>query len=264
MKVLKACLPTWLKKPFKQFRNSIKYAGTDRYCPVCNKSSSQFLPTGFIRRENAICPHCNSLERHRLVYLFMKNKTNLFEAKLNCMLHVAPEPCLEPLFRKLLGNKYVTADLLNPRAMVKMDITDIQYPDETFDVIYCSHVLEHVPADRKAMSEFYRVLKSSGWALLLVPITADKTYEDPSIVDPDERLKAFGQKDHVRRYGPDYIDRLREAGFKVVVSEVGDFVKPDDIVRLGLSGSTGEIYYCTKDYLDDAPKHELSDGDSSL
>jgi predicted SAM-dependent methyltransferase len=162
------------------------------------------------------------------------------------MLHVAPESCLEPTFRKQLGDDYLTADLFNPLAMVKMDITDIQYPDESFDVIYCSHVLEHVVDDRKAMSEFYRVLKSDGWAILLVPITAETTYEDPSIVAPVERLKHFGQDDHVRRYGHDYVDRLRDAGFNVSVIEASDLCRQSELVQMGLTSASGEIFFCTK------------------
>ena len=136
------------------------------------------------------------------------------------MLHVAPEACFEARFKKILGDRYLTADLFNPRAMVKMDITDIRYPDHSFDVIYCGHVLEHVLDDRKAMSEFYRTLKTSGWAILLVPIIADETFEDASIVEPEDRLAAFGQADHVRIYGPDYVDRLRAVGFEVQVTKI--------------------------------------------
>jgi SAM-dependent methyltransferase len=105
---------------------------------------------------------------------------------------------------------------MNPRAMVRMDITDIQYPKDTFDVIYCSHVLEHVVDDRKAMREFHRVLRPDGWALLLVPITVEKTFEDPSVTDPEERLSVFGQEDHVRCYGPDYVERLRNPDSRFV------------------------------------------------
>jgi SAM-dependent methyltransferase len=130
--------------------------------------------------------------------------------------------------------------------MIKMDITNIDYPDQSFDVIYCSHVLEHVQDDRKAMREFYRVLKTTGWAILLVPITAEKTLEDPSLVGPEERLRVFGQADHVRRYGPDYVDRLREAGFSVQVTKVNDLVQNDEAIRLGLTSAAGEIHFCTK------------------
>jgi predicted SAM-dependent methyltransferase len=127
-----------------------------------------------------------------------------------------------------------------------MDITDIKYPGESFDVIYCSHVLEHVTDDRRAMSEFHRVLRRSGWAILLVPIYDGLTFEDPSIVDPQERLKAFGQDDHVRRYGSDYVDRLRDAGFKVRVTRIDDLVGKADAIRMGLTPDSGEIYLCTK------------------
>jgi predicted SAM-dependent methyltransferase len=162
------------------------------------------------------------------------------------MLHVAPEKCLAERFREILGDNYITADKSRP-AMVKMDVTNIQYSDQSFDAIYCSHVLEHVQNDRKAMREFYRVLKENGWAILLVPITADKTFEDPSIVDPEERLKAFGQRDHVRRYGPDYVDRLREAGFNVEVTVVQDLFNENEAALMGLTTpASGEIFYCTK------------------
>jgi SAM-dependent methyltransferase len=185
------------------------------------------------------------MERHRFVWLYFGRMTTLFDGKPKRMLHVAPEKCFEPRLKKRLGEGYVTADLADRLAMVRMDITDIQCPDGCFDVIYCSHVLEHVQDDRRAMREFYRVLKQDGWAILIVPIGADRTFEDPSIVDPSQRLRVFGKEDHVRRYGADFADRLREAGFKVRVSRVVDLFEKDDIVRMGLSGSD-DIHYCSK------------------
>ena len=213
---------------------------------MCGKSSDRFRTFGIIPREDAECAHCGALERHRLVWLFLHKKTDLFDGKPKKMLHVAPELCLESLFKERLGSNYLTADLLNARAMVKMDICNIQYPDRSFDVIYCSHVLEHVLDDKQAMREFCRVLKNSGWAILNVPITSEKSFEDSSIVDPKERLKAFGQDDHVRRYGPDYVERLRDSGFNVEIGKVGDLLNSDEAVRLGLSQASDEIYYCTK------------------
>ena len=127
-----------------------------------------------------------------------------------------------------------------------MDITSIEYPDQSFDVIYCSHVLEHVDEDRKAMGEFYRVLKDTGWAILVVPISAEATYEDPSLTSPEERMEAFGQADHVRRYGPDYVDRLRQAGFCVRILGVGDLVDKDRAIEMGLTAASGQIFLCTK------------------
>jgi SAM-dependent methyltransferase len=163
------------------------------------------------------------------------------------MLHIAPEFCFEPVFKKMKNIDYLTADLYNSQAMVKMDITHIEYPDESFDIILCNHVLEHVLDDKKAMGEFYRVLKRDGWAILLVPIIGENTIEDPSIISPEERLKVFGQEDHVRQYGIDYIDRLRDAGFTVRITKVSDLVDHDEAIRLGLTNSArGEIYYCTK------------------
>jgi SAM-dependent methyltransferase len=160
------------------------------------------------------------------------------------MLHVAPEAVLEERFRPLLGAGYVTADLLAAKVDVRMDITNIQYPDASFDFIYCSHVLEHVPDDRKAMREFRRVLSSNGVAILTVPITADQTVEDPSIEDPKERLRLFGQEDHVRRYGRDYASRLKEEGFSVTEIRPRDVLTSGEIEKMGITSAAGEIYAC--------------------
>jgi ubiquinone/menaquinone biosynthesis C-methylase UbiE len=148
--------------------------------------------------------------------------------------------------RKRLKGNYISADLLSPRAMIKMDITDIQFSDDYFDAIYCSHVFEHVPDDRKAMREFYRVLNPDGWAILLVPISGEKTVEDASVSDPSERLRLFGQEDHIRMYGRDYIDRLHEAGFTVKIEKVSELFSTYEIERMGLTTGCGDIYFCTK------------------
>jgi len=247
--ILASKLPTWLKGPLRRLLSLARivlFYGHARFCPVCGRSSRRFRSFGVVPRPDAQCPHCGALERHRLLWLYFTARTNLFENDAKKMLHVAPEGCFEPLLRKRLGDHYLTADLFDPNAMVKMDITDINYPDGFFDVIYCSHVLEHVPDDLRAMQEFHRVLKDDGWAVLLVPIIAEKTFEDPSITDPGERLRVFGQADHVRSYGPDYVDRLRDAGFRVVVTTATDLVPDDDILRMGLTPASGEIFYCTK------------------
>ena len=247
MGTLLSKMPRGIKAPLRKLISKAQYYGNVRYCPVCGKRSNRFKPYGIVPREDAQCVHCGSLERHRLLWLFFQKKTDLFAGK-SKMLHVAPEPCLESIFMKRLGSSYLTADLFNPNAMVKMDICDIQYPDNSFDAIYCSHVLEHVPDDKQAMREFYRVLKTNGWAILNVPITREKTFEDPSIVDPKERLKAFGQEDHVRCYGQDYVDRLRDSGFDVEIIKVDDLANSDEVVRMGLTRASGEIYYCTKQH----------------
>ncbi len=242
-------LPLWVKKPLRRLKANLRaasYYGKGRYCPICDKSSRRFRPYGIVVREDARCVHCNALERHRFVWLFLTQKTDLFDGRKKKVLHVAPERCLESRFKERIRDNYLTADLFRSSAMVTMDITDIQYADQSFDVIYCSHVLEHVQNDRRALREFHRVLKSNGWAVLLVPITAEKTFEDSSIVEPKERLKAFGREDHVRRYGPDFVDRIRQAGFSVEVTEVNDLVDRAEAVRMGLTASSGDIYYAEK------------------
>lgn len=242
-------IPEAIKSPFRKVRQLIrglKYVGNRRHCPVCNRNSRKFGPYGVVPRSDAQCTYCGAVERHRLVWLCFKRKTNLFSGQALKMLHVAPEVIFEELLRQQLGSNYLTADLYNPGAMVKMDITDIQYPDDSFDVIYCSHVLEHVYDDKKAMREFFRVLKPNGWAMLLVPIVCEHTFEDLSITDPAERARLFGQEDHVRNYGRDYEDRLREAGFEVTVMLPEDFMTRDEIVRMGITKAAGEIYFCNK------------------
>ena len=233
-------------RQIRGFLYSIIYYGNERYCPVCNTSFKKFKKFGLVPREDARCVRCGSLERHRLVWLYFKNMTDLFDGRSKKMLHVAPEKAFRYRLKKRIGEGYLSADLFDPEAMIKMDITDIQYPDSEFDVIYCSHVLEHVIDDKKAMREFYRVLKSNRWAILNVPITSEITFEDASIVDPKERLKVFGQEDHVRRYGPDYVERLRAAGFTVEIIKVSDLANSDEAVRMGLTQASGDIYFCTK------------------
>ncbi|MDB5813836.1 MAG: Methyltransferase type 11 [Rhodocyclales bacterium] len=162
------------------------------------------------------------------------------------MLHVLPEACFEPRLRQRLGEGYLSVDLPGTGSKENMDVMDIRYPDQSFDVIYCNRVLGRVTDDKKALREFRRVLKDSGWAMLLVPITSQKTYEDPSITDEEGRLKAYGKKDRFRRYGPDYLDRLIEAGFQVTVTDADQMVSAEDMQRFGLMAESGRIYFCTK------------------
>ena len=142
---------------------------------------------------------------------------------------------------------YVSADWASPRAKLKMDVTDIQCEDNTFDVILTNHVLEHVPDDRKAMRELHRVLKPGGFAILQSPLNKkfEKTYEDPSITDPKERRKAFGQEDHVRVYGRDYKERLEEAGFFVRADPYVKELGPEKI-HIFVLPPEEDIYYCEK------------------
>ena len=189
------------------------------------------------------------LERHRIAWTFLKHHTNLFDGSPKKMLHLAPEPEIAALIKKNSQIDYLSADLNNPRAMVKMDITNILYDDQTFDVIYCSHVLEHVPDDIKALKELFRVLKDNGWALIMVPVMNEYTFEDSSITNAEERERVFGQSDHVRRYGPDFLDRLKEAGFTVKKNLLNDLLSEEQIKRYALDyikPQENPIYLCTK------------------
>jgi SAM-dependent methyltransferase len=198
---------------------SVFYSGHNVTCPICEKSYKEFLPYGRINtRKNALCPNCLSLERHRLIWLYLKEKTGFFYEKLH-VLHIAPEACFIKHFEKQHGDRYITADIESPLAKVKMDIHDIPFRDNTFDVVLCNHVLEHVKDDIRAMSEIRRVLKPGGFSIMQVPFfrpVPEKTFEDPAITDPKERERIFGQDDHVRKYGLDYLARIESAGLKAV------------------------------------------------
>ncbi len=232
-----------LPRSWKQRARKIWFRGRSRYCPVCKGSVRSFRPFGTPPRPDARCPVCDSLERHRLAWLFFERKTNLFDGRPKRMLHFAAELELASRLRRVTGLTYLTGDAVDARAMVKMDITRIPCSDRSFDVIYCSHVLEHVPDDRAAMSELHRVLAPEGWAVFEIPISAPATIEDPSITDPAERERFFGQRDHVRRYGPDFEHRLREAGFLVQCVTAQQLVGNEEVTRFGLRE---EIFFCTK------------------
>jgi SAM-dependent methyltransferase len=216
------------------------------FCPVCEEDAEAFLPFGRIPRPNAMCPHCGSLERHRLTWLFFRRHSDLessSDRKLK-LLHVAPEACLATRFQSLPNVAYLSADI-RANAMVKMDLTRIEHPDSSFDAIYCSHVLEHIVEDREAISELYRVLTPGGWTVIMVPITVSVTYEDRTITDPLRRQEAFGQRSHVRRYGKDFEDRLREKGFIVTCFALHDIATREETRAMSLLPSDN-IYRCTK------------------
>jgi SAM-dependent methyltransferase len=223
---------------------SVFYKGTAVTCPVCEKSFRKFLPYGRINpRENALCPNCLSLERHRLIWLYLKERTDFFNKKLH-VLHIAPEACFIKRFERIHGDQYITADMESPLANIKMDIHRIPFPQDTFDVILCNHVLEHVNNDMTAMQEINRVLKPGGISIMQVPFFSpipQATMEDLSVTDKREREKLFGQDDHVRKYGLDYPQRIKRSGLVPIedpfVNELQDNIRK----KYGLV--KGEIIY---------------------
>lgn len=185
--------------------------------PIDGKRFKTFLPYGYGKqRNNVLSPSTLSLERHRLLWLYLKHDTNFFSEQLK-VLHFAPEQCFLKRFRQLKNLDYSTTDLESPIADVKADICNLPFEDNSYDVILCNHVLEHIPNDTKAMQELYRVMKPGGYGVFQIPqdLNRAKTFEDNSITDKAERAKIFGQYDHVRIYGRDYFDKLRSIGFKV-------------------------------------------------
>jgi SAM-dependent methyltransferase len=209
--------------------------------PIDQKSFRTFLPYGYENpRENVLSPSTLSLERHRLLWLFLKNKTEFFSKEYS-VLHFAPEQAFHKRFQKLKNLDYVTTDLNSPLADVKADICNLPFEDNSFDVILCNHVLEHIQDDTKAIQELYRVLKPRGWGIFQIPqdLKREKTFEDNSITDKRRRAEIFGQYDHVRIYGRDYFDKLRNVGFVVDEIDYTSSLSEEEIERYRLA--KGEI-----------------------
>lgn len=209
--------------------------------PIDSKSFRSFLPYGYEnQRENVLSPSTLSLERHRLLWLYLKRETNFFKDHLK-VLHFAPEQAFYRRFKNLDNLDYTTTDLNSPLADVKADICDLPFSDNSFDVILCNHVLEHIPNDKKAMQELFRILKVGGWGIFQIPqdLHREHTFEDDSITDRNERAKIFGQYDHVRIYGRDYFEKLRKVGFKVEEIDYTSRLTEEEIDKFRLA--KGEI-----------------------
>lgn len=235
-----------ISKPFFKLI-SIFYTGNNVDCPICRKSFKKFFPYGREARDNALCTNCLSLERHRLIYLYLKRETSIF-TKNTQLLHIAPEACLIDIFRKSDNIEYTTADLYSPLADIKMDIHNMPFDDNNFDFILCNHVLEHVENDIKALSEIKRVLKKGGRAIVQVPFyhpIPDKTIEDKSITSKADREKIYGQDDHVRKYGKDYDKRLKEVGLKTMVVNQNKFLSNSEQKMYAID-STESLYVIEK------------------
>jgi SAM-dependent methyltransferase len=198
-------------------------------CPCCGARFRRFR--GF-NGPDRLCWSCGALERHRALWLFFDAHPELLKPGLR-ILHVAPEAVLRDRFRALPDVHYVGGDLTAEYGPERIDVTQLQFADASFDAVVCNHVLEHVPDDARAMREIHRVLAPSGWAILQVPdVAAEETDEDAAVTSPDDRQRRFGQWDHVRRYGWDYVDRLRAAAFAV------------DVVRLERELDEGVVERC--------------------
>ena len=228
---------SYLARPILAF----SMRGTTHTDPIDEQQFKSFLPYGYENpRENVLSPSTLSLERHRLLWLYLKNETNFFTAPLK-VLHFAPEQAFYKRFRKLSNLDYTTTDLNSPLADVKADICNLPFEDASFDVIFCNHVLEHIPNDTKAMQEMYRILKPGGWGVFQIPqdLKRATTFEDDSITDRKKRAEIFGQYDHVRIYGRDYFDKLRSIGFTVEEVDYTTSLSADSIERFRLA--QGEI-----------------------
>lgn len=226
--------------------HGLLYVGRTYFCPCCAWHLRRFLPFRQISGRGELCPRCGSFTRHRLTWLYLKNRTTFF-SEVCRVLHFAPEFTLQRRLEALDNIEYESADLDSPWAQMRVDITHIPKPDGTYDVVLCSHVLQYVPQDRAAMREIYRILKPGGYAILQVPIrwNREQTYEDPTITTPEAREKAFGHSDFVRIYGKDYPDRLKEAGFEVIVDQYVRTLKDDEITRYCLRRDES-LFVCWK------------------
>ncbi len=225
------------------------YYGTRYEDPISGRTYRYFLPYGYsgkAKRKNVLCPGSLSLERHRLLWLYLKQKTNFFSAQ-HTMLHIAPEQCFYKLFKAQSNLKYTTGDYNSPIADVHFDLHKAPFEDNSFDVILCNHVLEHVENAEQCMRELYRIMKPGGWGIFQVPLDTRRTstYEDKSIVSETDREIHYWQKDHLRLFGLDYKDKLASAGFTVKVDDFINTISAELVDRYRLSA--GEmIYFCTK------------------
>jgi predicted SAM-dependent methyltransferase len=226
---------------FAQPLLKVLFKGNKYTDPIDRRSFRKFLPYGYrTQRQNVLSPSTLSLERHRLLWLYLERHSSFLKeapAKSVKLLHVAPEQCFHERFSKLPHVEVTTFDQNSPLAQVKGDLRALPFEDGVFDVVFCNHVLEHISEDLSAMKELYRILKPGGWGIVQVPMKADllETYEDHSVTTAAERQKHFGQYDHVRWYGrKDYFRRLEQAGFVTEALRVSELFTAEEIERFVL------------------------------
>ena len=224
------------------------YRGNAVSCPVCEKSFSKFLSYGseVAHRDNVLCPYDLTLERHRLMWLYLKNHSNFFTQANLAVLHMAPEQCFIDRFKAQQNLNYLTADIVSPIADMHFDLHQIPLENDRFDVVFCNHVMEHVQDPIQCMSELFRVLKPGGWAIMQVPqdFSRETTYEDPSIVSEADREKHYWQKDHVRLFGKDYPSYLERVGFQTTAFDLNAHYTQEEIARFRLMKE--EVLYIFK------------------
>lgn len=219
------------------------WAGDAVHCPVCQRSFRGFRPAGKrqVRRDNAICPYCTARERDRLAYLLLCGPKAPPAG--SPILHIAPEACLQPRLRELAAGDYVSADLVRTDVDQRFDVMAIPHAEASFFGIYCSHVLQDVPDDIRAMAELFRILKPGGWAILNVPVTAEKSVDHPH--RPGHLRHSLDRRpaEHLRTYGHDFEQRMGSVGFQMHVIRPGDMVAADDQARFGIAGAAaGAIF----------------------
>ena len=229
--------------------NGLFLKGNNFYCNCCEQSFSKFLDksNGIDNRENAECPNCGSLERTRVLLEFIKNETDLL-ARPNKLLHIAPEDALKNIFKQTDNLRYVNADININLADEEMDITSINYPDKTFDYIICCHVLGHIPDEKKAINELFRVLKKGGKALIQTPIhPINNTFENAELKTEEERLKNYGEKDLLRLHGQDFQERLKRDNMLIEKIDYRNNIENDLAKKLSVGNGYRElIFLCQK------------------
>jgi len=225
---------------------SVLYRGRARECACCGGRFRLFLAAGRPRRPDAACPRCGALERHRLLWLYLRERTRLLTDAARLLL-IAPEQQLQRRLRGLPHLALVSGDLDSPLADLRLDLQALPFPDRSVDAILCSHVLEHVADARRALAELHRVLRPGGWAILQSPVDAQRatTFEDPRVTGAAERERVFGQRDHARIFGRDYPLWLARAGFEV---RVDGFVRehPPEWIRLHGLDPAEDVYHCVR------------------
>ena len=221
------------------------YAGDAMHCPVCDRSFRKFRAAGRKqeRRANAVCPFCGARERDRLAHLFLQDAAWQDSAG-GPILHIAPEACLAPRLRELADGRYICADLLRNDVDERFDIMAIPHPEATFQGVYCSHVLQDVQDDVRALAECFRVLKPGGWAIVNVPVKGRATIDHRDAPLNPRRAGDPRPAEHLRTYGADFAERMASVGFAMRVIDAADLAKAEEQRRFGIADAAAGSIYC--------------------